>query len=122
MIFDQPPRELPVATVVSRDSRLQLAADLRTWFAARWRWFKPRTVPLIVAFLGMLAVIGSANWLRNYARREPERLTITSTPPGTITTIEVTARSPGVIYVDGKPMPVELIPLAPTHCGVIIER
>lgn len=76
MLFDQPPAELPAATVVSRESRTQLAADARAWASARWRWFRPRTIPLIVAFAGALAVMGSANYLRNYARRAPEQLTV----------------------------------------------
>ena len=74
MIFDLPPAELPVATVVPKDRGTQLAADLRVWLAARWQWFKPRTIPMIVAFVGMLAVIGAATWLRNYARATPERI------------------------------------------------
>jgi hypothetical protein len=74
MLFDQPPAELPVATVVPRDARSQIAADLRAWVIAKWDWFKPRTIPMVVAFVGMLAVIGSASYLRDYARRTPERL------------------------------------------------
>jgi hypothetical protein len=74
MLFDQPPAELPVATMVPKDRGTQLAADLRAWFAARWQWFRPRTIPMVVAFVGMLAVIGAATWLRNYARRTPERI------------------------------------------------
>ena len=74
MIFDQPPAELPVATMVPKDRGTQLAADLRAWFAARWQWFKPRTIPMVVAFVGMLAVIGAATYLRNFARRAPDRL------------------------------------------------
>ena len=119
MIFDQPPRELPVATVVRRDPRRQLVADLATWFAARWRWFKPRTVPMIVAFLGMLAVLGSVNWLRNYARRTPERLTVSA--PAATTRIQVTTED-ATITIDGAPIPhLERAPVAPSHCGVIID-
>jgi hypothetical protein len=74
MLFDLPPAALPVATVVPKDRGTQLAADLRGWLATRWYWFKPRTIPMIVAFVGMLAVIGAATWLRNYARQAPERV------------------------------------------------
>lgn len=74
MIFDQPPAELPVATMVPKDRATRLAADLRAWFAARWYWFRPRAIPMVVAFVGMLAVIGAATWLRNYARRAPDRI------------------------------------------------
>jgi hypothetical protein len=81
MLFDQPPAELPVATMLPKDRGTQLAADLRAWFAARWRWFRPRTIPMVVAFVGMLAVIGAATWLRNYARRTPERIVETRPAP-----------------------------------------
>lgn len=74
MLFDQPPAELPVATMVPKDRRTQFAADLRAWLAARWQWFKPRTIPMIVAFVGLLAVIGAATWLRNFARQAPDRI------------------------------------------------
>jgi hypothetical protein len=74
MIFDQPPAQLPVATMVPKDRGTAFAADLRAWLVARWQWFRPRTIPMIVAFVGMLAVIGAATWLRNYARRAPDRI------------------------------------------------
>jgi hypothetical protein len=80
MIFDQPPAELPVATLVPRDGKTRMRADFYAWVAAKWNWFKPRTVPMLVAAAGMFAVIGSANWLRNYARRAPERLVATQQP------------------------------------------
>lgn len=74
MLFDQPPAELPVATMVPKDRRTQLVADLRAWLAGRWQWFKPRTIPMIVAFVGLLAVVGAATWLRNFARQAPDRI------------------------------------------------
>jgi len=80
MIFDQPAAKLPVATVVPREARAQLAADLRAWFVAKWAWFRPRTIPMVVALLGMLAVLGSATYLREYARQLPDRAT--SAPQG----------------------------------------
>jgi hypothetical protein len=85
MIFDLPPAELPVATLVPRESSTRFAFDLRAWFVARWAWFRPRTVPMIVALAGMLAVIASGNYLRNYAQQTPERLQATSNvEPGTV--------------------------------------
>ncbi len=91
MIFDQPPAELPVATLVPREPGIQLAVDLRAWLAARWRWFRPRTVPMIVAFVGMLAVMGAASYLRNFARQAPERLVAPSTE---LAPLEVTVTVP----------------------------
>ena len=84
MLFDQPPAQLPVATMIPKDRGTQLAADLRAWFAARWQWFRPRTIPMVVAFVGMLAVIGAATWLRNYARRAPDRLVETQPAPSNV--------------------------------------
>jgi len=68
VLFDHGPCEFPVAVVVPHDSRSQLqtlAGDLRTWLTTQWRWLRPRTVPLIVAALGMVAVLGSADYLRH---------------------------------------------------------
>lgn len=64
MIFDQPPAELPVATLRPRDSAAQLALDARGWLAARWQWLRPRAIPVVVAFAGMVGVIASASYLR----------------------------------------------------------
>lgn len=69
VLFDQGPSELPVATAVPREPRaraIALVADVQRWFAARWQWFRPRTVPCVVAGLGMLAVIASADYLANH--------------------------------------------------------
>jgi hypothetical protein len=66
VLFDHGPAEFPVATAVPREPRARLIAtlaDLKRWVAARWDWFKPRTVPCAVAGLGMVAVIASAHYL-----------------------------------------------------------
>ena len=64
MLFDQV-GELPVATVRrAPGSHVELlASDLKHWIAARWRWFKPRTIPMGVAFVGMLGVLQVMNHL-----------------------------------------------------------
>jgi hypothetical protein len=64
MLFDGV-RELPTATVrKAPDMRVGLLlGDLQRWLAARWSWFKPRTVPVLVAALGALAVVHSVNYL-----------------------------------------------------------
>lgn len=74
MIFDQPPAELPVATLRSREVGSQFMIDVRHWLAARWRWLRPRTIPVAVAAAGMVGVIASANYLREFAHPEPERV------------------------------------------------
>lgn len=69
MLFDGP-ADLPTATLRSRASAARhrvIAADLASWFATRWRWLRPRTVPLLVAFVGMLGVLGATKYLTAYA-------------------------------------------------------
>ncbi|HSK04523.1 MAG TPA: hypothetical protein VK932_24880 [Kofleriaceae bacterium] len=74
MIFDQPPAELPVATVRSRDPGSRLLLDVRRWILARWRWLRPRAIPVTAAFAGMLGVLAWASYLRELAHQAPERL------------------------------------------------
>lgn len=87
MIFDQPPRELPVATLQSRDSKVRFAMATRQWLVARWSWFRPRAIPVVVAFAGMLAVLASANYLRRLARETPEQLTVQRRAPPSVATL-----------------------------------
>lgn len=74
MIFDQPPAELPVATLRPRDSGEQLLLAVRGWLASKWRWLRPRAIPVAVAFAGMLAVLASASYLRELAHQPPQQL------------------------------------------------
>lgn len=71
MLFDQG-RELPVATVrrAPRSKLAMLAGDLSRWVATRWDWFRPRTVPVLVAFAGMLAMLQAVSYLSG-APHEP---------------------------------------------------
>lgn len=74
MLFDLPPAELPVAKLEPRNARERIAAGLHAWVVAKWRWFKPRTIPMVVALGGLFAVIGSANYLRSVAHDGWERV------------------------------------------------
>lgn len=74
VIFHTGPTEFPVATVVPHDSASfarAATADLGRWFVAKWSWFRPRTVPMLVAALGFLAVIASADYLRHIKATTP---------------------------------------------------
>ena len=74
VIFHTGPSEFPVATVVPHDraSFARVAtADLARWFVAKWSWFRPRTVPVLVAALGFLAVLASADYLRHVKAAPP---------------------------------------------------
>lgn len=83
MLFDGP-ADLPTATLRSRASAARhrvIAADLLGWLATRWRWLRPRTVPLLVAFVGMLAVLGATKYLTAYAGGDPQiRAAVHSAP------------------------------------------
>lgn len=67
MLFDHP-ASLPIATMRSSSRVDRLISELR---AAR-RWVRPRLVPAAVAIVGMLAVLGSAEYLTHLARYTPE--------------------------------------------------
>jgi hypothetical protein len=67
--FDHGPAEFPVATLRPRNASARMTAlvgALEQWLAARWQWFRPRTLPCAVACLGMLAVMASADYLAHY--------------------------------------------------------
>jgi hypothetical protein len=87
MIFDQPPAELPVATLRPRETGAQLLLDVRGWLVSKWRWLRPRSIPVAVAFAGMLGVLASASYLRELAHQPP--------PPGEQLPAPVLAASPG---------------------------
>ena len=62
--------ELPVATLrpsASQGRYRVLAIELRRWLAQRWAWLAPRSVPMIVAFAGLVAVLGATKYLSVYA-------------------------------------------------------
>ena len=66
VLFDHGPVEFPTATAMPREPRARvvaLVASLERWIAARWAWFRPRSVPCAVACLGMIAVMASAHYL-----------------------------------------------------------
>lgn len=64
MLFDAP-RELPVATVRRAPAPVvaRLAGAFAAWLEARWHWLRPRSIPVLVAALGMVAVINAVNYL-----------------------------------------------------------
>ena len=70
MLFDGLPAELPTATLVptaAHDRHRAIGGRIRQWFDDRWTWIRPRTVPLIAAFAGMIAVLGTTKYLSTYA-------------------------------------------------------
>jgi hypothetical protein len=70
MLFDGYPAELPIATLLPSAAHARhrvIGGHLRHWLDDRWAWLRPRTVPMIVAFAGMLAVLGSTKYLSSFA-------------------------------------------------------
>lgn len=70
MLFDGLPKELPTATLLpsaAHDRQRAIGGRIRQWFEDRWAWIRPRTVPLIAAFAGMIAVLGTTKYLSTYA-------------------------------------------------------
>jgi hypothetical protein len=75
MLFDGLPAELPTAMLLSGASHARhrvIGGHLRHWLDDRWAWLRPRTVPMIVAFVGMLAVLGSTKYLSSFACSAPQ--------------------------------------------------
>ncbi len=65
------PYELPVAMVRSPRPRARgLVRDLARWLLARWAWLRPRTIPVAVAFAGMLLFLAASDYLGELARGE----------------------------------------------------
>jgi len=75
--FDHGPVEFPLATIRPRETRgraIAAMAALQRWLVARWVWFKPRTMPCVVAGLGMMAVIAAADYLAHHIDQpKPEK-------------------------------------------------
>ena len=80
MLFDGYPAELPIATLLPSAAHARhrvIGGHLRHWFDDRWAWLRPRTVPMIAAFAGMLAVLGSTKYLSSYASAPVHQTVIT---------------------------------------------
>jgi hypothetical protein len=74
MLFDAPPAALPVATLrpAGTAPRHEVASlHVLHWLASALRWARPRAVPLVVAFVGMLAVLGATKYLLAFSDPPP---------------------------------------------------
>lgn len=60
--------EFPVAMVRPKSSgHVQYALGALTrWLAARWSWFKPRSIPVVVATLGMVGIVALSDYLAHH--------------------------------------------------------
>jgi hypothetical protein len=70
MLFNGFPVELPKATLRPTTSQARhraISGLLTQWLAGRWAWLRPRTVPLIAALVGLLAVMAATEYLPVYS-------------------------------------------------------
>ena len=84
MLFDGLPAELPQATLLPSAAHARhrvIGGRLRHWFDDRWAWLRPRTVQMIAAFAGMIAVLGSTKYLSTFAAGAPSRAAIYGDTP-----------------------------------------
>jgi hypothetical protein len=82
-----------------------MASDFRRWTHARWRWLAPRTVPVLVAMIGMVALLASAHYLSNLAMQPPERVETAHVIDDSdqLAAIKITVGPPGaIVYIDGQ--------------------
>lgn len=80
IVFDHGPKEFPVATLRPREPRARATAmlwELQHWLVARWQWMRARTLPLIVAAAGAVAMMASADLIAP----EPECPHVTTSVP-----------------------------------------
>jgi hypothetical protein len=114
-IFNRP-ANLPVATMRSASRTATFACHVRAARSTGWRWVRPRLVPATVAILGMLAVLGSAEYLTQLARYTPDQPAsviepqIASLPaPAPVDrdhVLVIDHQMPMLLIVDGTPMPI----------------
>ncbi len=55
----------------------RMVGELEQWFAARWTWLRPRTVPTLVALVSMFAVLNAVSYL---SRPPAAAITMTDVP------------------------------------------
>ena len=62
VLFDGPRIKLPVATLLASGSQTRRRMDLDRWLSVRWDWVRPRAVPLLAAFVGLLLSLGAVKY------------------------------------------------------------
>jgi hypothetical protein len=103
MLFDGLPAELPTATLLptaAHDRHRAIGGRIRQWFDDRWTWIRPRTVPLIAAFAGMIAVVGTTRYLSTYACAPPQRAMVYDDAPAPAHVIKAHAPGPGHLRIE----------------------
>ena len=75
MLFDAP-AELPVAELRSKGWAASMRSRVRGKLRARWRWMRPRLLPLAVATASAFALMGFTDYLSGLAREMPDPQTV----------------------------------------------
>ena len=72
-MFSAGTTEFPVALIRPKhDGRVQYAIGALTrWFLARWQWFKPRSIPVVVATLAMVGIVALSDYLAHHIDQKP---------------------------------------------------
>jgi hypothetical protein len=71
--------DLPQAIVIPREGSARFTADTRRWASARWSWLRPRTLPMLVAFTGLVAIVASGRYLANMTAKPAQMVAIEHT-------------------------------------------
>jgi hypothetical protein len=61
VLFDEPSAQLPTATlrpIAPQARRRAFVVHLDQWLSVRWNWLRPRMLPLMAAFAGLLLTLG----------------------------------------------------------------
>jgi hypothetical protein len=74
VLFD-PRTKLPTATLLASGSLTRRRTDLDRWLSLRWDWVRPRAVPLLAAFVGLLLTLGAVKYtsLLSYDHAQVQR-------------------------------------------------
>jgi hypothetical protein len=80
VLFD-PRTKLPTATLLASRSLTRRRTDLDRWLSLRWDWVRPRTVPLLAAFVGLLLSLAAVKYtsLLSYDHAQVPRASAAST-------------------------------------------
>jgi hypothetical protein len=74
VLFD-PRAKLPTATLLASGSLTRRRTDLDRWLSLRWDWVRPRAVPLLAAFVGLLLTLAAVKYtsLLSYDHAQVQR-------------------------------------------------
>jgi len=66
--FDGAPASLPIATLRATATHARhrvIVGDLQRWLVARWVWLRPRSIPILVAFAALPAMLALVDLVKH---------------------------------------------------------